>query len=219
LPGSTIEPTFVELLQKQRIVAIIREKTAEAAIEVGERFLAAGVHLIEVSLVTPAAIDVIDALSERASMLVNSRIGGGTVLKVSDVESIRKAGGTFVLSPVFDHEVVAAALAAGVAVVPGCATPSEMLDAANHGADVVKIFPASNWTPGSLRDLLQALPDLKLLPTGGVTEDNVADWLESGAIGVGLGSVLKRMDDAGIRNLLDGQSRLNPVNHDDGSGQ
>lgn len=206
MPDDVAEPSFVELLGEQRVIAIIREKTAEHAYALGETFLEAGVHLIEVSLVTPGAVDVIAALAERANGFPGSRIGGGTVLSVDDVHSVRDAGGRFVLSPVFDRNVVAAALATGLAVIPGCATPSEMLDATRRGADVVKIFPASNWTPRSMRDLLQAVPELQLLPTGGVDRDSVPEWLDAGAVGVGLGGVMSGMSKAGIRNFLSAQS-------------
>lgn len=193
---------FRDLLQQQRIVAIVRESSADDAVAAGLRLLTAGVKLIEVSLVTPGACDAIAVLSLRAHEFPESLVGGGTVVSVADVEQVREAGGAFVLSPVYENSMLEAALDAGMSVVPGCATPTEMLDATRRGAEVVKIFPASNWTPRSVRDLLQALPELAVLPTGGVEESSVMDWLASGAVGVGLGSVLKSKSIAEIQSFL-----------------
>ena len=202
LTDNTAPRRFAEALQDQRVVAIIRQSSPVAACEIGDRLLSAGVRLIEVSLVTPGALDVVAALAERAKAYPDSLIGGGTVLEQIDVHRVSNAGGRFILSPIFDRRVVRAAQEQGLSVVPGCATPTEMLEATRLGVDAVKIFPASNWTPRSLRDVLQALPELLCLPTGGVTAISVTDWLDAGAAGVGLGSGMSELDLTGIRQLL-----------------
>ena len=192
---------FVETLHNERLVAILRESEAAVALELGERLLTAGVRLIEVSLVTPGALDVIAKLVELSRDFPGSLIGAGTVLDVAGVEDAANAGGRFVLSPVFDRGVISAAKDYGLAVVPGCATPTEMFEATRLGADAVKIFPASAWSPASLKDLLQPLPRLRCLPTGGISRECVPDWLKAGAEGIGLGGIMRGLAVAGIREL------------------
>ena len=193
---------FLDALDDQRIVAIVRESSADDALALGERLIAAGIRLIEVSLVTPNAIAVVASLSASAAGSP-TQIGAGTVLRADDVDRVVDVGGRFILSPVFDEQVVRAAVSANLAVVPGCATPSELLRATDLGAAAVKVFPASVWSPGSLRDALQALPGLLCLPTGGVKREHLTAWLDAGAAGVGLGSVIGKLDDDGIARLLE----------------
>ena len=197
---------FLDALEDQRLVAIIREHSADAARDLGERYIAAGVRLIEVSLVTPGAIGVIHSLSATARG-TRTLIGGGTVLTVPEVHDVAVAGGSFILSPVLDDEVVTTALAIGLAVVPGCATPTEFAHAADLGASAIKIFPASLWSPATMKDVLQALPHLGFLPTGGIDRTSIPAWLAAGAVGVGLGSALSALDADGVAELL-AQARL-----------
>ena len=122
---------------------------------------------MEVSLTTP------DALRALIVELVGSRAGGavvgaGTVLDTDDAERSIAAGARFLVAPTLSVAVIELAVAADIAVVPGAATPTEMLAAHRAGADFVKVFPASIWTPKAVEDLLAALPQLRLVPTGGV---------------------------------------------------
>src|SRR5690606_23861056 len=101
-----------------------------------------------------------------------------------------EAGASFIVSPVFRRDVLEACRAHQVPSMPGCFSPTEILDAWDAGADVVKVFPATSLGPGYLRDLHGPLPHVKLMPTGGVTVENAADWIRAGAVSVGLGSAL-----------------------------
>jgi 2-dehydro-3-deoxyphosphogluconate aldolase / (4S)-4-hydroxy-2-oxoglutarate aldolase len=183
-------------LHEQRFIGIVRESGPEEARLVAERLLAAGVRLVEVSLTTPGALDVVADLATLTRDRGEVAIGAGTVLDVASAREAARRGASFVLSPVFDPDVVAAVRDAGLAAVPGCATPSEMLTAARAGAAAVKIFPASLWTPGSLKDVLAALPHLACVPTGGISMAQAPAWIGAGALAVGLGSTLARADDA-----------------------
>jgi 2-dehydro-3-deoxyphosphogluconate aldolase/(4S)-4-hydroxy-2-oxoglutarate aldolase len=112
------------------------------------------------------------------------------------------AGAQFLVTPTLDRDVIETAHTYGLAVIPGVGTATEALTAMRYGADAVKLFPASQHVPRSLRDLLAALPQLSVIPTGGIGLDDVPQWLDAGAMAVGLGSELTRGQDAEIHSRL-----------------
>lgn len=172
----------------QRVIAIVRRDSAESAVRTGRSLLEAGVRCVEVSLVTPDALEAIRVLA--ASRPPETHVGVGTALTEADVEAAAAAGATFVVSPVVDPDVIGLTRRLGLASFPGAATPTEAVLAARAGADAVKVFPASAWTPRVLRDVLAALPWLRTVPTGGISLDDAAGWIRAGAVAVGLGSTL-----------------------------
>ncbi len=178
----------VEVIHEEGFVAILRSQNADDAVEAGTKLLLAGVRALEVSLVTPGALEAISALA--ASAPVNSVVGVGTALTSRDVEAAVSAGATFVVSPNTSRDVIEATRYHNAVSLPGAATPTEAVQAREWGADLVKIFPATLWSPGALRDMLAALPDLRLVPTGGVTVNSAGDWIMAGAFAVGVGSIL-----------------------------
>ena len=139
-------------------------------------------------MTVPRAIELI---AEIAPMLpADFLFGAGTVLDADTVHRAAGAGAQFIVSPVFRREVIRAAHAEGVPVMPGCFTPTEILEAWDMGADLVKVFPATSVGPGYLKDIRGPLPQVKLMPTGGVSIDNAGDWLRAGAVAVGVGSAI-----------------------------
>jgi 2-dehydro-3-deoxyphosphogluconate aldolase/(4S)-4-hydroxy-2-oxoglutarate aldolase len=175
-------------VREQRVVAIVREQSGSAALERGAALVEAGVRVVEISLTTPDALGAITELVGAAGD--RAVVGAGTVLDTDDAERAIAAGARFLVAPTLSVPVIELAVAADIAVVPGAATPTEMLTAHRAGADFVKIFPASVWTPRAVKDLLAALPQLRLLPTGGVALDTAPDWIRAGAAAVGMGSAL-----------------------------
>lgn len=118
-------------------------------------------------------------------------IGAGTVLRKSDVADVQSAGGTMIISPNTNIGVVAATERAGLVSIPGAATPSEAFTALDAGATALKLFPAEGASPTVLKAMRAVLPnDVRVLPVGGITPDNLAPWLQAGAAGFGLGSAL-----------------------------
>ena len=109
---------------------------------------------------------------------------------VATARAVIDAGASFVVGPVFRPEVIAACHDRDVAAMPGCFSPTEILAAHECGADIVKVFPATMLGPQFLKDVRAPLPQVKLMPTGGVTLDNAGDWIRAGAVAVGLGSAL-----------------------------
>ncbi len=174
-------------VREQRVVAIVRERSGAAALERAVALVEAGARVVEISLTTP---DALPALTELVSRAGDAVVGAGTVLDTDDAERSIAAGARFLVAPTLSVPVIELAVAADIAVVPGAATPTEMLAAHRAGADFVKIFPASVWTPRAVQDLLAALPQLRLVPTGGVGLDTARDWISAGAAAVGMGSAI-----------------------------
>jgi 2-dehydro-3-deoxyphosphogluconate aldolase/(4S)-4-hydroxy-2-oxoglutarate aldolase len=166
----------------------VRERSGQAALERGAALVEAGARVVEISLTTPEALDAMTELVGVAGK--RAVVGAGTVLDTEDAERSIAAGARFLVAPTLSLPVIELAAAADIAVVPGAATPTEMLAAHRAGADFVKIFPASVWTPRAVKDLLAALPQLRLVPTGGVSLDTAPDWIRAGAAAVGMGSAL-----------------------------
>ena len=170
----------------RRVVAILR---CDEPTRVGAAVIEGGVDVVEVPLGVPGALTAISSLS---TSYPSALVGAGTVMSASDAAAALDAGARFLLSPVLRPEVVEAAHAAGAAAVPGASTPTEIDACMRAGADLVKLFPADRLAPADLRVLLAALPDARLLPTGGITAANAADWLDAGAAAVGVGGALTR---------------------------
>ncbi|GAA3639405.1 bifunctional 4-hydroxy-2-oxoglutarate aldolase/2-dehydro-3-deoxy-phosphogluconate aldolase [Microbacterium awajiense] len=178
-----------QAIADNRSVAIVRSGDAETAASVAEGLIVAGQRILEISMTTPQALEIIADLSRRF-LPAKAIIGVGTVLDASTVRLAQIAGARFVVSPTLDFGVLRAAHRYGLATLPGVASPTEAIRALEAGADFVKLFPASAYGPGSLADLLAACPQLPVVPTGGVTLDNAPDYIRSGAVAVGIGGAL-----------------------------
>lgn len=185
--------TALDRIREDGVVAIVRESSPGSAADAVARLVAAGLHALEVSLVTPGALDVVAEAIARAPVGVS--IGFGTVMTAAEARSAAAVGASFIVTPALDSEVVRVAIDHGMDVLPGVMTPTEAVQAVRAGATAVKIFPASLWKPSALRDVRAAMPWLEAVPTGGVAFDEAGQWIRAGAIAVGLGSALTRGDD------------------------
>jgi 2-dehydro-3-deoxyphosphogluconate aldolase/(4S)-4-hydroxy-2-oxoglutarate aldolase len=178
----------VAAIQQSGVVAVIRMKDAAKLRAVVDAIAEGGVHAIEVTMTVPGAVDLIRTLAR--TLPPEILLGAGTVTDATTAHAVIDAGARYVVSPVFRREVIAACHERDVAVAPGCFTPTEILDAHEAGADVVKVFPATALGPQFIKDVRAPLPQVKLMPTGGVSLDNAGDWIRAGAIAVGVGSAL-----------------------------
>jgi 2-dehydro-3-deoxyphosphogluconate aldolase/(4S)-4-hydroxy-2-oxoglutarate aldolase len=161
-------------------------------LQIAEALINGGVTAIEVTLTTPNALTAITAIIDRFGDEV--LVGVGSVLTVVQCRDAISAGARYVISPNLSEAVVQTTGSLGAVSIPGAYTPSEIVHAAECGADLVKIFPATSLGPGYLRDVLAPLPHLKLMPTGGVNVTNVGQWFAAGAKCVGVGSSLVSQD-------------------------
>jgi len=187
---------IVARIVHERIVAVLRLDDPANAGAVVDALVAGGVRVIEVTTTVPKAIELIAELAKAHSTDV--LIGAGTVVDTGTAARAIDAGAKFVVSPVFRPAVMAECHRLGLPAFPGCFTPTEILNAWDAGADIVKVFPATGLSPTYFRDILAPLPQLKLMPTGGVSIDNAAGWLRAGAVAVGIGSAL--VDAAAVRS-------------------
>lgn len=167
------------------IVAILRAKTADSFAAVADVLVGAGVTALEVTLTSRGAIDALAGL--RRQLPDSVAVGAGTVLTADEAKASVDAGAEFLVSPVLDPGLVAAS---SVPFYPGAFTPTEIYGAMRAGAPVVKVFPAGGLGPAYLKDVRGPLPDARIMPTGGIKIEDVADWLAAGAVAVGLGSPL-----------------------------
>jgi 2-dehydro-3-deoxyphosphogluconate aldolase/(4S)-4-hydroxy-2-oxoglutarate aldolase len=172
---------FVQRLGFLRASAILRTPIAEAAGPAMEAAVRGGFRIVEFTLNTPGSLERIEEFSRRPDLVV----GAGTVLTRDEAEDAVRAGARFLVSPVVDEDVIESALALGVAMLPGCHTPTELLRAHRAGAPIQKLFPAPGSGPDYVRACLGPLPFLRIVPTSGVTEGNARGWLESGCFAVG----------------------------------
>jgi 2-dehydro-3-deoxyphosphogluconate aldolase/(4S)-4-hydroxy-2-oxoglutarate aldolase len=183
------------------VVAIGRRVSPTMVPVVAAALADGGVRALELTLNDPEddAIRAIEAAA-RVGPALGVEIGAGTVLSIESAQRALDAGARFLVMPHLDPELVRWAVARGVATLPGCATPTEILVAWRAGAAAMKVFPASSLGPSFIRECRGPFPGLPLLPTGGVTLDNAPAFIAAGAIGVGMGSwLIGDADPAGIR--------------------
>ncbi len=173
------------------LVAILRGVRPNDVEGIGDALVDAGFTLIEVPLNSPDPLDSIARLARRLGR--RALIGAGTVLDVGSVAAVKEAGGAMIVSPNADPAVIAASVAAGMASLPGVATPSEAFAALKAGATALKLFPAESASPAVLKAMLAVLPpEVRVLPVGGIAPETMAPWQAAGAAGFGLGSALYR---------------------------
>ena len=171
------------------VVAVIRSSSTDQLLDVARALLAGGVISIEVTMTTPGALEGIRMLSDELAS-EGAIIGVGTVMDADTCLKAIDAGARYVVSPHFDPAIVAATRQRQQVSIPGAMTPTEILRAAGAGADIVKVFPSAGLGPGFIRDVLNPLPHLKLIPTGGVTPANAGEWIKAGSVCVGAGASL-----------------------------
>ena len=181
-------PAIPAELLESGVVAIARATTAEHIAAAAETIVAEGITCIEIALTTPNAVPAIASLVRRLGE--HACVGAGTVLTRSQARACVDVGAQFLVAPSLVPDVVGFCVAAGIACLPGAFTASEIVAAWESGASAVKLFPAALGGPGYLRDLRAPLPLIPLVPTGGVRADDAAEYLDAGAVAVGVGSPL-----------------------------
>ena len=188
---------MTKLEQMQRIeecgiVAIIRANSSEELFDTAVAIKNGGVDVIEITMTTPNALQVIRDVADRLGDSV--LIGVGSVLDAETARAAMLAGAEFVVSPVTKTDIIEICNRYGKVVIPGAFTPTEILRAWETGADYVKVFPASGVGPSYIKDIKAPLPQIPLIPTGGVTAENAAEFIKAGAAALGVGSALVSQD-------------------------
>jgi 2-dehydro-3-deoxyphosphogluconate aldolase/(4S)-4-hydroxy-2-oxoglutarate aldolase len=178
----------LRLIEESGIIAIVRFDRSEQLIQVAQAIRAGGVGIIEFTMTTPNALGIIE--ESRQEFGDEVLLGAGTVLDAQTARAAILAGAEFVVSPTLDPQVIEMCRRYSKVVIPGAFTPTEILTAWQWGADFVKVFPASLGGPSYLKAIREPLPQVKLIPVGGVSLVNAADFIKAGAVAVAVGGNL-----------------------------
>lgn len=170
-----------------KIVAIIRGANPKDILKIAKALHEGGVKILEITMNSPKALSVIEELSDELRDQVV--IGAGTVLDPETARAAILAGAKFILSPTVNIEMIKLAKRYGVVSIPGAFTPTEILTAYENGGDIIKVFPGTLGS-GFIKDIRGPLPQIPLLPTGGIDLSNIQDYMKAGAVGCGIGSAL-----------------------------
>ena len=177
---------FVERFGREKASAILRTDDQERAAQAMDAAIRGGFTVVEFTLTVPGVFDLVREFSQRSGVVV----GTGTVMEEHEARQSVAAGARFLVSPVVDERIIAAANEMEVACMPGCHTPTEMLRAHHAGAQLCKLFPAPAGGPGWVRSVLGPMPYLKIVPTNGVDEHNAGEWIAAGSFAVGFVATL-----------------------------
>lgn len=175
------------IVNEAPVVAIVRRPKVDP-VRCIELLFQAGIRLVEITMDTPFAVDVLKSLQSRIP--ANTLLGAGTITDVPRAESALAAGATFLVTPNLNMDVIRTARVNGVPIIPGAMTPTEIWNAAAAGADYVKVFPAGALGPGFFREIRGPFAQIPLMATGGINLENACDFITFGADALGVGSAL-----------------------------
>ncbi len=189
-----------QLIFQSRLVAILRLDDLSAAAQIADTLIGAGIRALEFTLTNPESPSVIKSIRETNPAIRdgNAVIGLGSVRSLKEAKIAIDFGAQFLVSPILSVPIIEYCKQNKVAVCPGAFTPTEIALAWDAGADIIKVFPARALGPSYIRDVLAPMPYLKLMPTGGVDLKNIAQYLEAGAVAVGIGGQL--LDPIALQN-------------------
>ena len=178
----------LKIILASKVIAVIRMPDTEKLARVVEAVWRGGVRAIEITMTTPSALEIIT--DQVRSKPPGTLIGAGTVLDAPTAEKVIRAGAQFVVSPITNFDMIEACRLNETFVAPGALSPTEIMAAWERGADVVKVFPATSVGPKYFQDLKGPLPQVRLMPTGGVSIENAREFIRSGACCVAIGTAL-----------------------------
>ncbi|HEY1406136.1 MAG TPA: bifunctional 4-hydroxy-2-oxoglutarate aldolase/2-dehydro-3-deoxy-phosphogluconate aldolase [Spirochaetota bacterium] len=179
--------TILHTIAHNKIVACIRTNSYEKILTIADSLIAADINIIEITLTSPDPFRAIAIIRQKYP---NVLVGAGTVLNADAAKDAIRAGASFIVSPILSREVMKIGKRKNVLSIPGVFTPTEICTAINMGAEIVKLFPASIGSPSMIREIKAPFPDIRIMPSGGVTLDNAREWLAAGAFALTLGSAL-----------------------------
>lgn len=168
------------------VVAVVRGDSVKEAIKISKACISGGITAIEVTYTNPMATEIIKELSRENNIV----LGAGTVLDSETARIAIMAGAKYIVSPGFDIETAKLCNRYQVAYMPGCMTISEMIKAMESGADIIKLFPGNAYGPSFIKSIKAPLPQINVMPTGGVSLENIDQWIKNGVIAVGVGGQL-----------------------------
>ena len=177
----------LDRLLASRVIAIVRTHSQDDIVPLARAIVQGGIDVLEVALTSPGAIA---AIGQIASEVKGAVVGAGTVLDERQGQAAIDAGSQFLISPGFSPRILRVATKRGIPYIPGALMPTELITIFEHGLREIKIFPAGSLGPSYIRELLGPFPNLRAIPTGGVTTENARAFLEAGAVALGVGGAL-----------------------------
>src|SRR5699024_1180227 len=177
---------------EQKLAVVIRGDNIGMAERTAAACDAGGVNTLEVTFTVPGAEQLLEHLHQKFQDNKSIVIGAGTVLDSETARIAILSGTSFIVSPGFDIETAKICNKYSVPYLPGCMTVNEMIEAVQYGVHVVKLFPGSEFSPSFIKNIHGPLPHINIMPTGGITLDNVGDWLNAGAVMVGVGGEITK---------------------------
>lgn len=192
----------IQTIRDIGIIPVVRAQSAAEAMKAIDAIREGGISILEITMTVPGAVGVIEEVSQRYGS--DALVGAGTVLNGETARACIRAGARFVVSPALNLETIEVCRDLGVAVMPGALTPTEVVQAWSAGADFVKVFPAGAVGGASyLKSLKAPLPQIELVPTGGVSLKTAADFIKAGASALGVGADL-----VDVKAIREGQQHL-----------
>jgi 2-dehydro-3-deoxyphosphogluconate aldolase / (4S)-4-hydroxy-2-oxoglutarate aldolase len=186
---------LIQQMVKEGVVAVLRGDTPEEVVEMAEQAIAGGIKVIEVTMTVPFALNAIETLAKKYSSQTADAskyaiIGVGTALDPETARAAILSGAEFVVGPSLNPETVKLCNRYRVPALPGCMTIKEIMEALELGVDIVKLFPGNLYSPSMIKAIKGPLPQANIMPTGGVSLENLGEWIRAGAVAVGIGSDL-----------------------------
>jgi 2-dehydro-3-deoxyphosphogluconate aldolase/(4S)-4-hydroxy-2-oxoglutarate aldolase len=206
--------TILSEILTHKIVSIIRGAKPADVIEIANALYEGGIRFMEITLNSPDALQVIEVIA--AAMEGRITVGAGTVLDAESASDAISAGAKFIISPITDRDTIKKTKELGAVSIPGAFTPTEIFKAFSSGGDIIKVFPGSSG-PGFIREFLAPLPHIPLMPTGGITLDNINEFRKAGARAFGIGKSLvdtkQKVDEPYLQEIkLKSQQFIEAVN-------
>ncbi len=199
----------LQAIKNTGIVPVIRAKSSDEAIKITEAVKEGGIKVLEITMTVPGAISVIKELSDKYRDDPEITIGAGSILDGETARNAILAGAEFIVGPSLNQEMIEVANRYQKVVIPGAMTPTEVVKSMEAGADVVKIFPAALFGPKIIKAIKGPIPQARLLPTGGVSHDNVKEWFKAGSFAVGAGSaIVKGAEEGDFDQVRDNAARF-----------
>jgi 2-dehydro-3-deoxyphosphogluconate aldolase/(4S)-4-hydroxy-2-oxoglutarate aldolase len=182
-----VSADFIQRIHSEKIVPLFRKKSAKFIVSVCPLLLGSGFHTVEITMESNEAVESIRLIKHAYSGIY---VGAGTVKTIDDVDKALDAGADFIVTPILNHKLLQYLNEKGVPFISGAFTPSEIFDAYQHGAAMVKVFPAAALGTGFIKNLKGPLSEIPLMVTGGINLGNCVEFLQAGADAVGVGSSL-----------------------------
>ncbi|WP_245922680.1 bifunctional 2-keto-4-hydroxyglutarate aldolase/2-keto-3-deoxy-6-phosphogluconate aldolase [Alkalicoccus saliphilus] len=180
----------LEKIKEAKVTAVIRTETMETGEKTSDACLQGGISSIEVTWTTPEAGELVKKLNEKKTDKVI--IGAGSILDGEMAKEAVESGAEYIVGPNFSREVCDIAMKQEIPYLPGCMTINEMLVAEKYGASIIKLFPGNHFGPSFVKAVKAPIPHLSIMPTGGVSLENIEDWFEAGVTAVGIGGEINR---------------------------